>query len=483
MLTFLHPLRRISPVLLLALAACASPSGIEPQATLTSPESLGLSAHTVQDQPLLAPDWWTQWNDPQLNALIEQALRDSPALHVALARVRRAQAQTLAAQAQRAPQSQAQAEAMRQHYTATGLVPAPVAGSVRETGTLQLGSSWDLDLFGRQRAALDAAIGAQRAAQADAQAARVLLSTQLVRYYIALAHLQAQHDVVQRTFDQREEMLALVRARLQAGLDTELELRQSEGLLPQSRQQALALQEQIDLTRNAMATLAANPALAASIQVPALETLKTLDLPQTLPLNLLGHRADIAAARWRVEATQSNISEARARFYPNINLTAFFGLSSLGLDRLLLGESRQWGLGPAISLPLFDAGRLRANLQAHTADYDEAAEQYNKLVLDAVHEVTDALVSLRSITAQQQEQAFALSAAEHAWRIAQARYGAGLANYLQVLASETAVLQQRLQSTDLTARALDVHAQLAQALGGGYQADGAALSPDASAAQ
>jgi len=486
----LHPLRRLSPVLLLMLAACANPSGITPQATLMQPQDLGLDALDVQgaqraqsDQnpqsPMpLASDWWTQFNDASLNALIDQALHDQPSLKAAQARLRRAQAQILTAQAQRAPQAQAQAEATRQHYTATGLVPAPIAGSVRNVGTLQLNASWDPDIFGRDRAALDAAIGAARAAQADTQAARLLLSTQIVRLYIELAHLQAQHDVVQRTYDQRREMLDLVRQRLRAGLDTELELRQSEGLLPQSRQQMLALQEQIDLTRNALAALVGQPSLAATIAPVSLESLPVLPLPEILPLELLGRRADIVAARWRVQAAQSGIAQARAQFYPNVNLLGFFGLNSLGLNHLLQGASRQWGLGPAISLPIFDAGRLRANLQARTADYDEAAEQYNAQVLSAVHEVADALTSLRAVAAQQQEQAQALQATEYAYSIAQARYGAGLANYLQVLSAESAVLQQRLQTMDLAARALDVHAQLAQALGGGYRAAADEAAPN-----
>jgi len=456
----------VAPVLL--LAACADPSGIAPRASLVSPESLGLT-HT--DTLGVAPSWWTQYGDAQLNALIAQALRDNPSLQVAQARVRRAQAQIQAAQAARTPQVQAQTDVTRQHYTATGLVPAPVAGSVVEAGTAQLGTSWEPDIFGRQRAALDAAIGAARAVQADARAARIMLATQIVRQYIALARLQAQQRVVRRTYAQRTEVLTLVRARLHAGLDTELELRQSEGLLPQARQQLLVLQEQMDLVRNAMAALVGKPIHADDIAPAPLEQLSHIPLPQVLPLDLLGRRADIVAARWRVHAMEHGIAQTQALFYPNVNLLSFLGLNSLGLNRLLQSDSRQWGLGAAISLPLFDAGRLRANLATRTADYDEAAEQYNALVIQAVREVADALMSLRALDAQQAEQAQALAATENAYQIAHARYEAGLANYLQVLSAESAVLRERLQTLDLTARVLDVQAQLAQALGGGYQAD------------
>jgi len=463
-----RPLWRAS--LVLVLGACANPFGIEPHATL-APFPADVAAASDAAQAVLAPDWWAQWHDAQLNALVTQAVRDNPTLRVAAARVRRAQAQTQAARAQQWPSLELDANATRQHYTATGMVPAPLAGSVQNVGTLQMNLGWEADLFGRQRAALDAAVGTARAAAADAAAARLMLATQIVRSYIELAHLQARLDVIERTYAQREQMLELVRARLRAGLDTELELRQSEGLLPQSRQQARAVREQMDLARNALAVLVGDPAQATHIQAVPLASLAALQLPQAIPLDLLGRRADIVAARWRVEAAQAGIAQARTLFYPNLNLMGFLGFNSLGLNHLIGADSRQWGVGPALSLPIFDAGRLRANLEARTADADEAVEQYNAQVLVAVREVADALVSLRALNDQVQEQAQALSAAEHAWNIAQARYGAGLSNYLQVLAAETNVLQQRLQTMDLTARALDVHAQLALALGGGYQAE------------
>ena len=162
------------------------------------------------------------------------------------------------------------------------------------------------------------------------------------------------------------------------------------------------------------------------------------------------------------------MSNAKAKFYPNVNITAFLGLSSLEFDSLLRKGSEQWGIGPAISLPIFDAGRLRANLRAKSADLDAAVESYNGSVIEAVHEVQDALKSAQSIAAQQAEQRTAQAAAESAYDIAQQRYKAGLTNYLQVLASETAVLAQRRQAVDLAARALDNQASLARALGGGF---------------
>jgi NodT family efflux transporter outer membrane factor (OMF) lipoprotein len=222
------------------------------------------------------------------------------------------------------------------------------------------------------------------------------------------------------------------------------------------------------LTRNALGALVGAPQAAQDIQVPPLAALRPAPLPTEIPANLLGQRADIAAARWRVEAAGKDVVNAKTQFYPNVNLVAFAGFSSIGLGRLLESGSQQWGVGPALRLPIFEGGRLRAQLRTKTADLDAAVESYNASVLDAVRDVADQVASSQSISKQQAEQRQAQSAAEGAYAIAVQRYKAGLGNYLQVLTAESTVLAQRRQSVELAARALDVQVGLARALGGGY---------------
>jgi NodT family efflux transporter outer membrane factor (OMF) lipoprotein len=192
-------------------------------------------------------------------------------------------------------------------------------------------------------------------------------------------------------------------------------------------------------------------------------------LQGNIPADLLGRRADIAAARWRVEAATSDVKNAKTLFYPNVNLTAFAGFQSLGFGKLLKSGSEQWGVGPAISLPIFEGGKLRANLRGKSADLDVAIESYNAAVIDAVRDAADQVASAQSITRQQTEQRAAQTAAEGAYDIAVQRYRAGLGNYLNVLTAETAVLAQRRLAVDLAARALDTQVALARALGGGWQ--------------
>jgi NodT family efflux transporter outer membrane factor (OMF) lipoprotein len=356
----------------------------------------------------------------------------------------------------------------RQRYTANGAVPPPLAGAIRNSGTLQLSASWELDFFGKNQAALDAALGSAKAAQADAEAARVLLASNVVRTYFQLARANDQLTVAQRTLAQRGESLGLVRDRVRAGLDTQLELHQSEGALPEARQQIEALQELAQLARHALAALTGQGNREVVRTQPSLAALKSIGLPAELPADLLGQRADIAAARWRVEAAGYDVKNAKAQFYPNVNLLAFAGVSSIGLGRLIEAGSAQWGVGPAIRLPIFEGGKLRANLRGKTADLDAAVESYNATVVDAIKDAADQMASAQSIARQQAEQRLAQASAESAYQIALQRYKAGLGTYLNVLTAENSVLAQRRLAVELAGRALETQVALVRAFGGGY---------------
>jgi NodT family efflux transporter outer membrane factor (OMF) lipoprotein len=451
----------------LGLAACASRPELPPQAPLRDAASLGLTESGASVAP--EAHWWREFGDEQLSRLIDQALAANPSLKIAQARLARAQAGATATQAASGPQISAGLDATHQKFTANGMIPPPLAGSVYDTGTAQLNGSWELDFFGKNRAALEAALGQVRAAQADADAARTLLTSTLARTYFQWCRLREQLALTQRLLEQRSQVLQLVRQRLDAGLDTSLELRLSEGTLPEARLQIETLQEQMTLATHAMAALIGQPNTALELAAPARAAI-IIVVQKNLSADLLGQRADIAAARWRVEAASQDVAVARSQFYPNVNLVAFTGFSSIGLDRLLSAGSQQLGVGPALRLPLFDGGRLRANLAGKSADLDAAIESYNAVVIEAVREVVDQLASAQAIARQQSEQRAAQDASERAYGIAQRRYAAGLSNRLSVLAAETGVLNQRRLGIDLSARWRDTQVALMRALGGGYRA-------------
>jgi NodT family efflux transporter outer membrane factor (OMF) lipoprotein len=455
-------------LLVASLAGCADFSGITAQSQLRDASSFNLPTASSQTAAPLDTQWWRAFGDETLNQLEAQALQANPSLKLAQTRIAAAQASVQLSGAANRPQLNAQLNLTQQLYTANGAIPAPLAGTERGSGTAQLAGSWELDFFGKNSAALQAALGNERAAQADAQAARVLLSAQVAQNYFAWVGLTEQRNVASRTLAQREQTLQLVQDRVNAGLDTPLDLRQAQGALPDARLQLEGLDEQIALTRNALAALIGEPNRPLALVPKAYSAIKVIPLDTSIGANLLGQRADVAAARWRVQAAEQSVDSARAQFYPNINLTAFAGFSSIGFDKLFKSGSEQWGVGPALSLPLFDSGRLRANLGGKTAERDAAVESYNTAVINAVHDAADQLASQQAIARQQAEQAQAAQAAQDAYAAAQQRYRSGLLNALQVLNAENAVLAQRRQAVDLGTRALQNQVALARALGGGF---------------
>lgn len=459
----------LSAVAIAALAGCASQGDL--QATVAPLDAGRYGVADAKAQPLpQAEAWWGRLGDPALSALIDQALSHHPDMQAASARLARARSAVQLKDAADMPQVQAHAEAARQRFTANGLYPPPIAGNTWNIGTLQLQGQWELDLFGRQGAELRSALGQARASQADEQAARTLLSANVARAYVQLARQLAQREVAVRSLAQRDELLSLVRQRVDAGLDTNVELRQGEGALPETRQQIEALDEQIALSRHLLAALSAQPMEATAGLSPRLAQLRLQALPTQVPLNLLAQRADVMALRWRAEAAGAEVDAARTLFYPNINITGFLGLNAIGLDNVLKSSSRQYGVLPAIDLPLFDAGRRQANLKGRLAEQDLAVSAYNGSVIDAVHDVADQLTSGQSIDRQLQEQAQAQRAVESAYDLALQRYRAGLGPYLTVLSAESAVLNQRRLGVDLRARAVDNRVSFIKALGGHWPA-------------
>lgn len=448
------------------LAACASPG---PQATPRAPLETAALGATGHDAPWPAERWWTGWHDTQLDALVERALAGQPSLQTAEARVRQARAAANAAGAARSPQVQLSVDLSDQRFTENGLVPPPRAGSVEWNNDARLGASWELDLFGRQRAALDAAIGSLRAAQADAQAARVQLAGNVAAGWFGLARLLENRRLAAEALEQRRQILALVEQRVGAGLETQVERRQAEGLVAQTEVELHTLDEQIGRARHALAELTGQGPQALDAVVPVLADVHSARLPEALPADLVGRRADLVAQRWRVDAATHGVAQARAEFYPNVNLVGFVGLSSLGLDRFLQAGSRTVGIGPALSLPILDGGRLRAQLATRSAEADAAVDGYNAALLRALREVADELTTLQTLERQQRAQDEATAAAVAAANLALQRYRAGLGNFLTVLTAQTNVLAQRRAAADLKARHLLGEAALARALGGGWQ--------------
>jgi NodT family efflux transporter outer membrane factor (OMF) lipoprotein len=483
-----HPLQSARPllvgVLALALTACASSRGLQPQGRLLDMDGLqagrSLAGDDLSASGFPAVDWWRALGDAQLDALVAEGLRNSPSLEVADARLRQAQAQVAGSKAERMPSLSVSPgyTGMRLPESMLGEVGGHYAGSVQTV----LNFSYGVDLWGGKRVAWEAAVDSRHAAAVDAQAARLDLSAAIVQGYAQLAHAGALQRVANDELARSEQLLQLTRQRRSAGIDSDLQVRQAEARIPLARQQQLAAQQQIDAARNGLAALLGQgPDRGLQIAVPEALSPLALQLPGVLPSELLGRRPDVVAARWRVDASDKQIHVAKSHFYPSLNLMALGGVVSKDVGSLLESGSTFGLLAPALSLPIFDGGRLRAGLAKSDADYDLAVASYNTTVVQALREVADQVNAVRSLATQVEAQQQAVATAQSANALAQQRYRAGIGNYLDVLGTQDVLLQAQQRLSNLQSQQLLSSVQLSAALGGGYQPGDDALPGTAKA--
>jgi NodT family efflux transporter outer membrane factor (OMF) lipoprotein len=469
----------LSSLLVLALGGCAlMEPGPKPVAQVDG-KALGLSA---EQTAWPTTEWWRRYGDTQLDTLVDEALAKSPTMSAAQARLAQANALVGGARAPLFPHVDADYNLTRERIPEHYIYPAPLAGSMQTDNRLALDFNYELDFWGKYHDRLDSALSRQQAAEADQQAARTMLTSAVVESYINLQNAYAQRDVLDRIIKQREDVLGLTQDRFKAGLDTQVEVKQADSQLASARVERTQIETTLLQLRNQIAALVgAGPDRGKQIQQTAM-TAPSGGVPGSVPLDLLGHRPDVTAARWRAEAAQHDISAAKAEFYPNVNLSAFVGYQALGVGELLKGHST-FGFGPAVSLPIFHGGELNANLSGRRADADLAVSDYNRTVLNAVQQVADSLDAIRMLGQEQTEQRQARESIDAAYDLAIRRYKAGLGNYLTVLIAQNSVLVQARLDTDLRMRSYKLDAQLANALGGGYAppAPGPVAAADANA--
>lgn len=462
----------MSVAALLLLAGCAAPGGV-PLATLHGADALSTQASLGQvalsEAAWPTERWWQRYGDAQLNGLMDEALMLNPTLRVAQARVRQAAALAGRAEAASEPQLGLAEKNTRQLFSGHGTTPPPVAGQWKWVNEATLNGAYEFDFWGKNQAAIEAAVGNAHAVEVDAQAARLVLVTGILRSYVRLQQSFQQLDIATETWRQRLQILALTQQRVTARIDSAVELKQAQSLVPAAKLQIAQIREAIALGKAELGALAGQgPDRGLVLDRPSLHEARATLLPSNLPAELIGRRPDIVARRWRVQAAGKDIQNAKAQFYPNISLTALIGLQSLGFANFTDAGSRITGIGPAISLPIFDGGRLRGNLAGRNADYDYAVEQYNATVIDAVRDVVSQLVSLRGIEEQRALQRDAVATAVDTYQLALRRYRGGVGNFLPVLAANLQKLASERQQSDLDMRAIDLDIGLARALGGGF---------------
>lgn len=448
----------------LLFAGCAVPAS-HTSVTTTTPTALALAGPSVQ----LAPDWWRAIGDPQLDRLVADALAGNPSLDTAAARVRQAQASLEQQDAGLRPNVDLDAQVQGSRLSGNYTIPPPFAGTVRALGTAQAGLNWNLDLFGRQKAAIAGAAAQLRAAEYDAAAARLMLAGAVVQSYVEVARAERRAAIAARTIKAREGSLSLVQVRERNQLASRIDVTAAGTLLAQARLALVQAQAARVLATNALAALAGRGSdYAAAIQPTRLRADAALPLPAAIPADLLARRADIAAAEARVTAAQAGRQVARRAFYPNINLTALVGLQAIGFGNFVDLDSGTAGGGAAIHLPLFDGGRLRADLAGATAAVDVATARYNEAVVGAARDVADAIARARAADAARVRQREVTAGFAETNRLNAVRVESGLNSRLDLVDNDVRLLDAELADASLSIDALAARAQLATALGGGF---------------
>jgi NodT family efflux transporter outer membrane factor (OMF) lipoprotein len=450
----------------LLLAACVSAPPTTPSQVALKPGGLGLGTAA---EPAIADRWWNAFGDPQLDSLVDEALKGNPTLAAALARVRMAQSQLASSKAATWPQVTLDGNEQRERFSNDYLIPPPYAGTTQWIGTVQANLSWSVDLFGKEQSGIDRARASANAAQLDATAARLLLAGSVTQSYIALSRAYVLADVAEEAVKERAGVSSLTAGRVRAGLDTLASQKQAEALLAIAREDRIGADSDRELAVHALAALTGHGAEAYTVARPKLND-AALALPDALPADLLARRADIAAAQARIDAAFSGREVARKAFYPDINLLGLAGVAAIGLGPLATAASTQYGGGAAIHLPIFDAGVLRAQYADATAGLDESVADYNAAVLTAVRQTADAITTLHTVQSEAEQQRQALAAARASFELTARRYRSGLNPQQNVLDTEAVLIQARRQYASLSSDDASARVALLMALGGGFDA-------------
>jgi NodT family efflux transporter outer membrane factor (OMF) lipoprotein len=454
------------------LAGCATVPDVGPKPVPAAAESLESRAtFAAAEGQWPADGWWQGFGDAQLDTLIADGLKGAPDIAIAAARVRAADAMAQQAGAALLPRVGAEGSVGgTQQSKNLGIPPDFVPDGIQDTGHIAATFSFDLDLWGRNRAALAAATSEAEAARIDEAQARLMITTGIASAYSDLAGYYHALDVANDAVRVRTASADLSGARARAGIENQASQRQAESRAASARADVVALEESIAATRNRLAALiGAGPDRGLSIARPQMAR-PLLGLPSGAGIDLIGRRPDIVAARLRSEAAAKRIDVARADFYPNISLSALVGLQSLGLSNLFKSGSEYGNGGAAISLPIFEGGRLQGRYRGSRADYDVAVATYDRTLIGALRDVADIVASRAATERQLVGRREALTAAAEASKLAALRYRAGLSNQIVQLTAEDSLVALSRTVADLEARQLSLDIALIRALGGGYRA-------------
>lgn len=470
----------VALAVLLVLGGCATvgPDFAEP-AVDASP-SYRHAANKAGDAAHIPLDSWTLFGDATLDALELRALRDNPNVTVAAQRLVEAQAQLGVARSEDGVKVNASASTAYSHSSKATSQAIMLGGRTVEGSnhTLGVSLSYELDLWGRVRRAVESADAQALAARYDRDGVLLMLSNQVAVSYFQLRGLDAEIAILQRALDTRKESEQLVSARFDSGLSNELDLSRARIERANAEADLHEARRQRQVIEHGLAVLVgASPSepLIASLGDAALTALPTPpEIPVGLPASLLAQRPDLSSSVATLRSLNAQVGVAEAAFYPSVSLTGSYGWASEKLRELTGGDAQQFSVGPlGLSLPIFDGGHNKAHLAASQARYAEALASHRGKLLTALREVEDALSDVQQRQLQATAQAQAQQAAARAHEVARARYERGVSSYLDVTDAQRSSLAADRAAAQIRTQRLLAAVSLARALGGGW-------SPEAS---
>ncbi|RZL55430.1 MAG: efflux transporter outer membrane subunit [Variovorax sp.] len=449
----------------LVLAGCASTASVAPQtdAPVRFKEAVATTTGATTAAPVqVAGDWWRAFADPTLDALVERAAARNTDIRRAAARLAEARALARTVDAARSVQVSADAGANR----VSGIDRAPGG---RPATVLNAGAnvSYELDLFGRLSGASNAAALDAASREALLQSARLIVQAEVAQRYLQLRAIDAERVLMRDTVAAYRDTLDLVERRERAGDLAELDVARVQTELANTESDALALDRQRALIEHALAVLSGDAASDFALPAGAWTTALP-SIPAGVPSAVLARRPDVAAAQKTVMAAQARVGVAQSAWFPAIALTGAGGFASPDLGDLFRWSARSWGIGALLSLPLLDGGRREAGVQSASAQLDGALADYREQVLVAFREVEDELASLRLLDRQSTVQARAVTSAQRATTLSDARYRNGIVSQLDLLDARRSELRSRRLALQVRSAQYQSTIGLIRALGGGW---------------
>ncbi len=412
--------------------------------------------------------WWEIFGDPDLNQLESQALTANQDIKAAFARVDQARAVARVARSELMPAVNFEPSLVRERFSPN---EQPSFGSLTaNTITVPLDLSYEVDLWGRVRRGFQSARASAQASLADFYNVLLTLQADVAQNYFALRALDAEIATVSGTVDLRKEQLRLVRSRYEGGIGSELDIARAETELATTEAEAASLAQQRAELENALAILAGSNPTSFRLAPSTLDNWNPQPpvIPAGLPADLLERRPDVAEAERQLAGANANIGVAKAAFFPVLTLTGSGGYVSADFNTLFDWDSRQWSIGPSISLPIFAGGRNRANYKRSQAAFQEAVAHYRQQVLVAFGEVEGSLSGIRHLIDQAAAQQRAVASSRRAADLASDRYRSGIVSYIEVVDANRDALQAERDNAELAGQRLIAAVRLIKALGGGW---------------